>query len=206
MFNFVFRTYYLDKMNDYEIIVNDWYLRLRNLFINTIHKQFSEMTIEDIEDVYNETFLAVRKNLIEGTVKEGTNWKSYIFKIGLHMTINKVKKEGKTLRALDQPADDDIDADEKFLTRLSLKDLVDDDENKELLEKRLEVLGREIRYLPEPCETILKSYYYGQFTLTDIMVEIHYKSTDAVKAMKYRCMNRLKDRIKMAFKMLDLTD
>lgn len=193
-------------MNDYEIIVNDWYLKLRNLFINTIHNKFPDMPIEDIEDVYSETFMAVRKNLIDGTVKEGTNWKAYIFKIGLNMTINKVKKEGKTLRALEQPADDDIDADEKFQTRLSLKDLMDEDDDKEMLEKRLEVLGREIRYLPEPCETILKSFYYGNFSLGEIRDEIHYKTTDAVKAMRYNCMKRLRDRIKIAFKMLDLTD
>ncbi len=193
-------------MNDYEIIVNDWYLKLRNFFINTIHNEFPDMPIEDIEDVYSETFMAVRKNLIDGTVKEGTNWKSYIFRIGLNMTINKVKKDDKTLRALNQPADDDIDADEKFQTRLSLKDLVDDDDDKEQLEKRLEVLGREIRYLPEPCETILKSFYYGKFSLSEIRDEIHYKTTDAVKAMKYNCMKRLRDRIKIAFKMLDLTD
>ena len=193
-------------MDDYEIIVNDWFLKLRNLFINTIFNNFPDIHLEVIEDIYSETFMAVRKNLIDGTVKEGTNWKSYIFRIGLNMIINKVKKDGKTLRALDQPADDDIDADEKFQTRLSLKNLVEEDDDKELLEKRLEVLGREIRYLPEPCETILKSFYYGEFSLSEIRDEIHYKTTDAVKAMKYNCMNRLKDRIKMAFKMLDLTD
>lgn len=193
-------------MNDYEIIVNEWYLKLRNLFINTIHNRFSDLPIEDIEDVYSETFMAVRKNLIDGTVKEGTNWKSYIFRIGLNMAINKVKKEDKTLRALDQPVDDNIDADEKFQTRLSLKDLVDEDDDKQQLEKRLEVLGREIRYLPEPCETILKSFYYGKFSLSEIRDEIHYKTTDAVKAMKYDCMKRLRERIKIAFKMLDLTD
>lgn len=193
-------------MDDYEIIVNDWYLRLRNYFINTIHNKIPALAIEDIEDVYSEAFIAVRNNMLDGTVKQGTNWKSYIFKIGLNMAVNKAKRDSKTLHALDKPSDGDMDADEIFQTTLSIKNLVDEDEDKALLEKRLEVLGREIRYLPEPCETILKSYYYGQLSLTDIMEEIHYKSTDAVKAMKYRCMTRLKDRIKMAFKMLNLTD
>jgi len=193
-------------MDDYEIIVNDWYLRLRNHFINTIHNRLPVLSIEDIEDVYSEAFMAVRDNLLNGAVKEGTNWKSYIFRIGLNMAINKAKKEGKMVHAIDKPTDDDIDVEERFETSLSINDLVDEEDDKERLEKRLEVLGREIRYLPEPCETILKSYYYGQFSLTDIMEEIHYKSTDAVKAMKYRCMTRLKDRIKMAFKMLNLTD
>lgn len=193
-------------MNDYDTIVNDWFLKLRNHFINTVLNQFPFMAIQDIEDVYSDAFVAVRKNMLENKVTEDTNWKAYIFRIGRNMVINKINKTNKFVQIPDKPADDDIDADEKFQTLLSLNDFVDDDGDKELLEKRLEVLSREIKYLPEPCETILKSFYYGQFSLGDIMDEIHYKSVDAVKAMKYRCINRLKDRMKMACKMLDLTD
>ena len=192
-------------MNDYDTIVNDWFLKLRNHFINTVRNRFPVLAIEDIEDVYSDAFVAVRKNMLENKVTQDTNWKAYIFRIGLNMVINKINKTNKFVQIPDKPADDDIDADEKFQTLLSLNDFVDDDGDKELLEKRLEVLSREIKFLPEPCETILKSFYYGQFSLGDIMDEIHYKSVDAVKAMKYRCINRLKDRMKMACKMLDLS-
>lgn len=196
--------YYLDRMEDYNIIVNDWYMKLRSHFINSIHSKFPVLQIEDIEDVYSEAFIAVRQNLLNGKVREDTNWEKYILTIGLNMASNKVKKNQKMVRAINTQTDD-IDADERFETRLSLKDIVDEDDNRELVEKRIEVLSREIKYLPEPCETILKSFYYGEFSMTEIMDEIHYKTTDAVKAMKYRCFNRLKDRVKMVFKMMNLT-
>lgn len=192
-------------MEEYNNIVNDWYLKLRNRFINKIHNKYPVLHIEDIEDVYSETFIAIRQNLLNSKVREDTNWDKYIMTIGLNMAANKVKKERKIVRPLNNQADDDIDANEKFETQLSLMDLVGEDDNRELLEKRIEVLSKEIKYLPEPCETILKSFYYGEFTMTEIMDEIHYKTTDAVKAMKYRCISRLKERMKLVCKMLNLT-
>ena len=191
-------------MENYNQIVNDWYVKLRNLFINTIHKKYPDLHFEDIEDLYTEAFMAVRENMIKNRVASGTNWKAYIFQIGFNMAANKSKQESKKVQVLEQPDEDNIDADEKFQTRLSLMDLVEENDDKEQLEQRLELLKREISYLPEPCETILKDFYMGGFSMTDIMEEIHYKTTNAVKAMKYRCLTRLKERMKIACKMLNL--
>jgi len=194
-------------MENYTQIVNDWYVGLRSLFINYIHKRIPALRIEDIEDIYSDTFIAVRQNMLAGKVASGTNWKAYIFQIGYNMAINKLKQESKMVQAGDNSGDDDIDDDERFQTRMSMRELSnEDDEDKELLESRIEVLKREMRYLPEPCETILKDFYYGGFSMADIMDEIHYNSTDSVKSMKARCMSRFKERIKVAFKMLNLID
>lgn len=193
-------------MEEYSQIVNDWYVGLRSLFINYIHKRIPALRIEDIEDIYSDTFIAVRENMLNNRVASGTNWKAYIFQIGYNMAVNKMKQEGKKVQTIERPADDDIDADEKFQTKLSLQDFADEDDDKETQEKRAEVLKREMRYLPEPCETILKDFYYGGFSMTEIMDEIHYNSTDSVKSMKNRCMKRFKERVMLAFKMLNLID
>lgn len=193
-------------MEEYNQIVNDWYVKLRSYFINNIHSKYPNLHIEDIEDLYTEAFIATRENMIKGRVASDTNWKSYIFRIGLNMAANKWKQESKKVQALDQNDDDDIDAHEKFQTKLSLNDLIDEVDDKEALEKRIEIIKREIKYLPEPCETILKDFYLGDFSMTEIMEEIHYKTTKAVKAMKYRCLTKLKERVMIACKMFNLID
>ena len=193
-------------MEEYNQIVNDWYVKLSSYFINMVHNKYPDLHIEDIEDLYTEAFIAARENMIKGRVASDTNWKSYIFRIGLNMAANKSKQESKKVQALVQNDDDDIDAHEKFQTKLSLNDLIDEDDDKETLEKRIEIIKREIKYLPEPCETILKDFYLGDFSMTEIMEEIHYKTTKAVKAMKYRCLTRLKERVMIACKMFNLTD
>ena len=63
-------------MGEYNQIVNDWYIKLMNLFINYIHKRLPVLRIEDIEDVYSETFIAVRQNMLNNKVVSGTNWKA----------------------------------------------------------------------------------------------------------------------------------
>ena len=199
--------YILGTMEDYNQIVNDWYIKLRNYFINTVHNKLPVLRIEDIEDVYSEAFIAVRQNLLGGKVEQGTNWKAYIFRIGLNMAINKAKIAGRIELADTRSDDDDIEADEKFQTKLSLLDVAQDDADQaQLQEERMAVLKRELSYLPEPCETILKSYYYGEMTMAEIMQEVGFKTTDSVKAKKYWCLNRLKTRVMATFKMLNLID
>lgn len=193
-------------MERYNEIVNNWYVKLRPLFLNYIHKCIPGLRIEDIEDIYSETFLAVRENLLNNRVKPDTKWKSYIFQIGYNMSINRAKQEGKKVEVIETSNDDDIDADKKFETKISLMDLINEDDDKELIERKHEVLKRELRYLSDNCETILTGFYFGGLSLKEIMYEINYKTVDSVKAKKANCMKRLTERVKVAFKMLNLID
>ena len=120
---------------------------------------------------------------------------------GYNMAVNKAKQSSRFIQAI-ETTENDIVANNRFETYISLKDVVEEEDNETKIQ-RIAILEREIRYLPEPCETILKDFYYGGFSMTEIMSEIHYQSTDSVKAMKNRCMNKLRERIKLALGMLD---
>lgn len=189
-------------MEDFSQIVTDWFVSLRNPFINYIHKALPVLGLDEIEDIYSETFIAIRKNLLDGNVASGTKWKAYIFQIGYNMAVNKAKQSARFVQAKEMTSNDDVDANNRFETYLSLQEVMEENEN-ETQSQRLSILEREIKYLPEPCETILKDYYYGGFSMTEIMSEIHYQSTDSVKSMKNRCMNKLRERIKLALGMLN---
>ena len=185
-------------MEDFSQIVTNWFVSLRNPFINYIHKALPILSLDEIEDIYSDTFIAIRKNLMDGNVASGTKWKAYIFQIGYNMAVNKAKQSSRFVQVKEMTSNDDIDATNRFETYLSLKEVMEDEEN-ETKAQRLSILEREIKYLPEPCETILKDYYYGGFS----MIEIHYQSTDSVKSMKNRCMNKLRERIKLALGLLN---
>ena len=189
-------------MEDFSQIVTDWFVSLRNPFINYIHKALPVLGLDEIEDIYSETFIAIRKNLLDGNVASGTKWKAYIFQIGYNMAVNKAKQSARFVQAKEMTSNDDIDVNNRFETYLSLQEAMEEKEN-ETQSQRLSILEREIKYLPEPCETILKDYYYGGFSMTEIMSEIHYQSTDSVKSMKNRCMNKLRERIKLALGLLN---
>lgn len=189
-------------MEDFSQIVTNWFVSLRNPFINYIHKALPVLGLDEIEDIYSETFIAIRKNLLEGNVASGTKWKAYIFQIGYNMAVNKVKQSIRFVQVKEMTSNDDIDATDRFETYLSLQEVMEEEDN-ETKSQRLSILEREIKYLPEPCETILKDYYFGGFSMSEIMSEIHYQSTDSVKSMKNRCMNKLRERIKLALGLLN---
>lgn len=189
-------------MEDFSQIVTNWFVSLRNPFINYIHKALPILSLDEIEDIYSDTFIAIRKNLMDGNVSSGTKWKAYIFQIGYNMAVNKAKQSSRFVQVKEMTSNDDIDATNRFDTYLSLQEVMEEEDN-ETKSQRLSILEREIKYLPEPCETILKDYYYGGFSMTEIMSEIHYQSTDSVKSMKNRCMNKLRERIKLALGMLN---
>lgn len=189
-------------MEDFSQIVTNWFVSLRNPFINYIHKALPVLGLDEIEDIYSETFIAIRKNLLEGNVASGTKWKAYIFQIGYNMAVNKAKQSIRFVQVKEMTSNDDIDATDRFETYLSLQEVMEEEDN-ETKSQRLSILEREIKYLPEPCETILKDYYYGGFSMSEIMSEIHYQSTDSVKSMKNRCMNKLRERIKLALGLLN---
>ena len=189
-------------MEDFSQIVTNWFVSLRNPFINYIHKALPVLGLDEIEDIYSETFIAIRKNLLEGNVASGTKWKAYIFQIGYNMAVNKAKQSIRFVQVKEMTSNDDIDATNRFETYLSLQEVMEEEDN-ETKSQRLSILELEIKYLPEPCETILKDYYYGGFSMTEIMSEIHYQSTDSVKSMKNRCMNKLRERIKLALGLLN---
>ena len=190
-------------MEDFSQIVTNWFVSLRNPFINYIHKALPVLGLDEIEDIYSEVFIkAIRKILMEGNVASGTKWKAYIFKIGYNMAVNKAKQSSRFIQAIESTSDDDIDDNNRFETYISLKDVVEEEDNETKIQ-RIAILEREIRYLPEPCETILKDFYYGGLSMNEIMDEIHYQSTNSVKVMKNRCMKKLKERIKLALDMLN---
>ena len=188
-------------MEDFSQIASNYYISLRNHFINYIHKSIPVLSLDDIEDIYSEVFIKVRKSLLEGNVASGTKWKSYIFKIGYNLAINKAKQASRFIQPVES-SDDDIDESKRFETYISLNEMKEIEDN-ETKRQQLAIIDREIKYLPEPCETILKDFYYGGFSMNEIMDDIHYQSTNSVKVMKNRCMKKLKERIMLALNILN---
>ena len=191
-------------MTNFNQIVNDKYLELRSGFINFISKRFPNFRMQEIEDIYADTFIAVHDNIIKGRVAADTKWKAYIYQIGLNLSLNKAKDNSRYVHAEEKNSDDDMDSQERFAIGISLASIVNECDNEEEKNEKVAILQREITYLPEPCETILKDFYFGQLSMEEIRKEIGYKTADSVKARKNKCMNRLKERVALAFKMRQL--
>ena len=203
----------------YEEIVRKWYLKLQGNFTSLMMERYrnSSLQLADVENIYQDVFIAIRENLRNGKVKENTNWESYIIRIGLNMA-GKKYRHIKAVDAIDEPSDDS----EKIFNKAqrisnllsSLPSEEDETDIKSNLEAQL-LLGEELSHTPEPCASIIRLTYYADMTDAEISREIPAYSNNgksvesnakAVKARRWLCMRDLIYRVKMALFVAGIID
>lgn len=182
---------------NYEDIVRDWYLKLQTPFLRQLTSKYPALTIFDAENIYQDTFLAVQNNLLEGRIKEDTSWSSYIMTIGLNMASKAYRKIGKT-----DSADDGFDNDgegSKSKTARKVEKLVKNLSEEETPlyenEEALSLLGDELTHTPEPCSSIIRLFYYEDMSMDEIAEKIGYRNASTAKAKKSQCMTDLIKRV-----------
>lgn len=179
----------------YDNIVRQWYEDIKPLFINYLRKNFY-IDYDGIMDIYQNVWEDVHSNIKRGRVKKDTKWTAYILKMGWNQAY-----KHKIRRPQQQSLDDesfDLQGFELELARQRQEEepsIYDDPAVKG-------VLGAELSYIPNPCNKILKLYYFDELTMTEIADSMNYSSSDSVKTTKNRCMDKLRKRVLSAVKRL----
>lgn len=66
-------------------------------FRNTMKKYRPTLTEDGIQDLYQDSFIAAQKNLMEGRIRENTSWNSYLISIGLNLATHEFRHFGETI-------------------------------------------------------------------------------------------------------------
>lgn len=184
---------------NYEDIVCEWYTRLRPEFLRRLTAKYSGLSLYDAENIYQDTFIAVQRNLMLGRIKEDTSWSSYILTIGMNLACKAWRKIGKMDSAdegFDEESDDYGSKTARKVQEL-LKTLPDRDDETPLYrnEEALSLLGNELTHTPEPCGSIIRLFYYEDMSMDRIAEKIGYRNATTAKAKKSQCMTDLIKRV-----------
>ena len=192
------------NMETYEEIVSRWYEELHEPFVNLVKSRFSGLFVDEIEDIYQDTFLAVHENLHRGSVVADTNWRAYILQIGLNQTMTYCKKKGKFVTAT--PAGDDDDERPDWLSMMApLESLVDETtEDPAERERMIAVMNGIMGNLTGKCRDLLPSFYYARMSMEEISQELGYANTNSAKSQRLKCFNKLKEAVRARLKMMGL--
>lgn len=163
-----------------EAILDQIYVENRVNFLRFGKKLISDTAA--LEDIYQDAIIAFYENVSSGSVTRlKSSIATYITAIGKFMIYKHLRKNNM-LTTIDDISQNEIDAAfYKYAERL-------EDDNEELvtgLEHALQKLG-------EPCQTLLRLFYYEGKDNSYIMKRLHYSSTNVVKSQKYRCLRYLK--------------
>ena len=189
----------------YEDIVRQWYNKVRPLFVNTLRKRFSQLDYNTIENLYQDAFLAVYENLQAGKVREDTSWSSYIIQIGLNLATKELRHSGITDSIYESNNDNEEGRNEISRTvEKLLSECFDEDETMYQNVDALSLLGEELNYTPEPCNTIIRLYYYAKMSMEDIATAVNFKNATTAKSKKSQCMKSLTERVKASFKRAEI--
>lgn len=192
-------------MTDKEYIEGIWnkdnrvfatmYETFRSDFINLFRIKHSAQDVEQILDAYQDSCVVVWNNIQERklTVRKleeyNTSLKTYLFSIGRNKLVNTYRRTQKEIKT------DNL---ELFSVRRSSNNLSDDYRNSQFLLQEEELSEREIIIqqlvtdMQEPCNTLLKLYYWEKKDGRQIAELLNYKNADSVKTQKFKCMKKLK--------------
>ena len=157
--------------------------------LSFVKKNFS-MENDDAEDVVQESYMALFKNIKQGKLVNLTSTLStYFLSICWRQGL---KHKGKKARV--------ISFDEKFEN--TQKDEYSESKIDEILNfgessitnEQKSFMHQIVQDLPKPCEDILWYYYGDDLDMQTIADLLEYKNADTVKSTKSRCMSKLKER------------
>ena len=196
----------------YEEIVRKWYTMLRGNFTDLLMDRYknTNMRLADAENIYQDIFVAIHRNMQEGRIGANWDWSNYIIRIGLNMASKKYRIAGRT-DSLDETAPEDgekLSAKAQKITDI-LKELPTQEGEPNLYKdpEAQALLGDELTHTPEPCASIIRKTYFSDMTDAEIAEEVApYKdngkpladNSKAVKARRWLCMRDLVYRVKLA--------
>lgn len=182
----------------YNEIANRNFEELKQPFVNFLRKNF-KISYDDIMDIYVNVWIDVRENIRRGKTTKVKSWKSYIFNLGYKQACKFTSRK----RDIPHFEDEKFDAEEferKYTEEQAAeKSIYDDPELKA-------VLAAELCYIPDPCNKILKMYYFDEFSMKEIADSFNYSDARSANVIRNRCRDKIRQRVLNAVRRLGIID
>jgi len=183
------------KLNDFgpffskerhNVELEKMYINYKGEFIAYVQKNFF-VDIKDIEDIYQESFLALWKDINSGKLTPENlkaSIKTYLFKIGLNKLYNFFRDRNNRAPILEKIKDK--------ITTVTVENPFFDEETGRMIRKEAMDLG-------ERCNSILMLSWFEHKNLKEIALLTGYKSEQTAKIKRLSCMEQLKKNIKQKY-------
>ena len=145
--------------------------------------QFSNLTNEDIEDIFQESLIVLMQKVKSGSIvisREGASF-SYLVQIGKLTACNLIRKRK------------DITSEDVVTISDNLHKEYEDISVDEKQKSQDEFLDRVFDSLPSDCKTLLKHFYWGHKPMDRIASVLGMRNADSVKTKKNKCMNKFRN-------------
>ena len=184
--------------SDYNEIAHRNFEEMKTPFINFLRKNF-KIDYDDIMDIYVNVWIDVRDNIRNGKTERVRSWRSYIFNLGYKQAC-KFATRTRHIPSFDDENFDGEEFEREYLKEKEAeKSIYNDPELKA-------VLAAELSYIPDPCNKILKMYYFDDFSMKKIADSFNYSNSRSANVVRNRCLEKIKNRVLNAVRRLGILD
>lgn len=138
----------------------------------------------DALDAFQDAVVCLYKNIVKGKLESLTSsLKTYLYAIGKNIVRKKLQQSVV------------LDKDDLWILENLKAEPVDDFANNE----RQRFVAKLMSTIGEPCQTILRLFYFNNFSMDAIAQAMNYKNENVVKTQKLRCLTTLKNMVRGKF-------
>lgn len=183
---------------DYNEIVHRNFEGMKQPFVNFLRKNF-KIDYDDIMDIYVNVWIDVRENIRNGKTERVKNWRSYIFNLGWKQAC-KFATRTRHIPSFDDENFDREEFEKEYTKQQEAEKSIYNDPDLKA------VLAAELSYIPNPCNNILKMYYFDDRSMKDIADAMNYSNARSANVVRNRCLERIKQRVLNAIRRLGILD
>lgn len=170
-------------------------------FRNTMRKYRSTLTDDGIRELFHDSFIAAKKNLDEGKIRENTSWNSYLISIGLNLSTHEFRSFGM-FDSLDSSGSPMISQKESnYAGYPVLKDKTEEELEEYNTPEVQKLLAETLAFMNETCRKILELTLYSRLSSEEIAVEMN-STPRSIITRRNRCKNKLMEIMRASLRSL----
>lgn len=77
----------------FESIVRKWYSKLHRTFIDMIIVEYSNISIDDAENIYQDVFIEIHRGFERALMDKDTDWEKHIFSTGMQIASKQLQRD-----------------------------------------------------------------------------------------------------------------
>ena len=167
----------------------------RERTLSYLKSKYSELSEDDIEDVYQESSLALYKNIETNKLTElSSSLYTYFLKICINQSLKAISNQGKHLTV----GINDTDVKQKNMISISKVENVirvsSEDESSDMVERKAKLVHSILDVMTPQCKKLLWSFYAEDMNWSAIAQQNGLLNANSAKSTANRCRNTFKEK------------
>lgn len=159
-------------------------------FIALMADRFPRVRREEIEDLFQDSFIILVKDYSSGKVMPESKWWSYLFSVGFRQMTKRMRGvKNMTLLSIDEEREDNAATLLKEMERCR-QESFDGETGAEEREERYAIIENVLASFPEKAAGIITDKYLLGLTDSEIALKRNYANASTVKAKRFQVMRK----------------